>query len=569
MLLLAPAPNLDRIWWKESIVYEIYPRSFNDSNGDGIGDLPGIVERLDYLQQLGIDVIWLGPMYQSPNADNGYDISNYRAIMDEFGTMADFDRLLDGVKERGMKLILDLVVNHTSDEHRWFEQARQSTDNPYRDYYFWRPPAEDGSPPNAWRSLFGGPAWTLDEATGEYYLHLFDQKQPDLNWENPDVRAEVYNIMRFWLDKGIDGFRMDVIPFISKELPFDPLPEDFDGDFPALYANGPRVHEFLQEMHREVLSDYDIMTIGEGVGITPDQANDYVGRDRDELDMIFDFDLAWVDRTEKDGYPAPRVWSLPEMKRIATRWDEALGTRGWTSSYLGNHDLPRLVSRFGDENTHRAPSAKMLATLILTLRGTPTLYQGDELGMTNVPFQSIENYRDVQSLNYYRDAVESMGRPADQVLDVLARVSRDHARTPMQWSDAPHAGFTEGTPWIMVHPNYRSVNAAAQRTDEHSVLHYTRRMIRLRKAHPALTYGAYTDLAPGHLTVWAFTRATDDETLLIVLNFAEAPLTFFDASTAGVSADATLLLDNYAETMPDTLDSTRLRPYEARVYQLG
>lgn len=567
MLLLPSLPDADRIWWKESVVYEIYPRSFQDSNGDGIGDLPGIIGRIDYLDRLGVDVIWLGPMYQSPNADNGYDISHYRAIMDEFGTMADFDQLLDELNDRGIKLILDLVVNHTSDEHRWFQRSRTSKDNPYRDYYFWRPPAEDGGPPNAWTSLFGGSAWTFDEQTDEYYLHLFHQKQPDLNWETPAVRAEIYDIMRFWLDKGVDGFRMDVIPFISKDLPFEPLPDDFDGNFASLYANGPRVHEFLREMHDEVLGHYDIMTIGEGVGVSPEQANDYVGRDRDELDMIFPFDHAWIDRSEGGSFE-PRAWTLRELKGAIQAWDETLGERGWMSTYLGNHDLPRMVSRFGDEGPYRRPAAKMLGTLVLTLRGTPTIYQGDELGMTNAPFQSIDDYRDVEALNHFHEAVEEYGKDPDQVLNVLKRISRDHARTPMQWSDDEHAGFTTGTPWIMINPNYQTINADAQRTDEHSVLHYYRRLILLRKQHPTLTYGAYTDIAPEHLDVWAYTRTDAEHTLLVALNFSSAPLTFFDTSEADLPGTADLLLGNYAQSMSEPIDTMRLRPYEARIYDL-
>ena len=567
MLLLADAPTAPHTWWKESVVYEVYPRSFQDSNGDGIGDLSGLIDRLDYLADLGIDVLWLGPMYRSPNADNGYDISDYRAIMDEFGTMADFDRLLAELHERGIRLLLDLVVNHTSDEHRWFEASRTSKDNPYRDYYFWRPPAEDGGPPNGWQSLFGGSAWTLDETTGEYYLHLFHEKQPDLNWENPNVRADVYDIMRFWLDKGVDGFRMDVIPFISKDLPFKSLPDDFHGDFPHLYANGPRVHEFLQEMHAEVLQHYDVMTVGEGVGIRPEQANDYVGCDRNELDMLFYFDHIWIDRNQEKML-APRPWSLPELKSIIRTWDEAVGERGWVSTYLGNHDLPRLVSRFGDDGRYRRPSAKMLATLVLTLRGTPTIYQGDEIGMTNVPFRSIENYRDIQSLNYYR-AATSAGNDPEQALDVLARLSRDHARTPMQWSDDAYAGFTTGTPWIMVNPNAAQINVQEQQDDEHSVLRYYRQIIQLRKDHPALTYGTYEPFAEADRTVWAYLRRGADETLLVVLNFASAPLSFFDASAAVPDeAKLTLLLSNYATELPDRPDELRLRPYEARVYRV-
>jgi oligo-1,6-glucosidase len=568
MLLLADMPDADRTWWKESIVYEIYPRSFQDTDGDGIGDLPGIIERLDYLEWLGVDVIWLGPMYRSPNADNGYDVSDYRAIMDAFGTMADFDRLLDGLHDRGMRLLLDLVVNHTSDEHRWFQASRAALDNPYRDYYFWEDPADDGGPPNGWESLFGGPAWSFDEATGQYYLHLFDPKQPDLNWENPAVRNEVYDLMRFWLDKGVDGFRMDVIPFISKDLPFAPLPDDFDGNFARLYANGPRVHEFLREMHDEVLRRYDIMTVGEGVGIRPDEANDYVGRDRNELDLIFHFDHAWIDRADSDLF-TPRAWTLPELKRTVSRWDEAVGTRGWLSSYLGNHDLPRMVSRFGNDERYRRPAAKLLATLVCTLRGTPTLYQGDELGMTNVPFRSIDDYRDVQSTNHYQAAVAA-GRDPQQALGVLARMSRDHARTPMQWSDDEHAGFTTGTPWIMVHPNHRTINVQHERDDAHSTLRYHRELIQLRKDHPALTYGAYEPFALDDRTVWMYRRRGADETLLVVLNFAEAPLTFFDATDAVPdAAELTLLLSNYAAEIPDTTEQLRLRPYEARVYRVA
>ena len=567
MLLLADAPTTDHAWWKESVVYEIYPRSFQDSNGDGIGDLPGVMERLDHLERLGVDVVWLGPMFGSPNADNGYDISDYRAIMDAFGTMADFDRLLDGLHDRGMRLLLDLVVNHTSDEHRWFQASRAALDNPYRDYYFWEDPADDGGPPNGWESLFGGPAWSFDEATGQYYLHLFDPKQPDLNWENPAVRNEVYDLMRFWLDKGVDGFRMDVIPFISKDLPFAPLPDDFDGNFARLYANGPRVHEFLREMHDEVLRRYDIMTVGEGVGIRPDEANDYVGRDRNELDLIFHFDHAWIDRADSDLF-TPRAWTLPELKRTVSRWDEAVGTRGWLSSYLGNHDLPRMVSRFGNDERYRRPAAKLLATLVCTLRGTPTLYQGDELGMTNVPFRSIDDYRDVQSTNHYQAAVAA-GRDPQQALGVLARMSRDHARTPMQWSDDEHAGFTTGTPWIMVHPNHRTINVQHERDDAHSTLRYHRELIQLRKDHPALTYGAYEPFALDDRTVWMYRRRGTDETLLVVLNFAEAPLSFFDASEAVPdAAELTLLLSNYATDVPDRPEQLRLRPYEARIYRV-
>ena len=477
-------------WWKESVVYQIYPRSFSDSNGDGIGDLRGIIQKLDYLQDLGVDVVWLSPVYKSPNDDNGYDISDYRDIMDEFGTLADWEELAAGLHERGIKLIMDLVVNHTSDEHPWFEESRKSRDNPYRDYYIWRP-GRDGREPNNWTSFFGGSAWKYDELTGEYYLHLFSAKQPDLNWENPEVRREIYAMMRWWLDKGVDGFRMDVINVISKApgLPDAPVVDAGRYQFAGQHSiHGPRLLEFLREMKQEVLSQYDMLTVGETYGTTTtagQSSSRTRGRDRSTWCSS---SSTWSSTRIRRTRWACRGgrWDLLELKRVMTRWQRDLEGRGWNSQYLSNHDQPRPVSRFGDDGRYRVESAKMLATFLHLLQGTPYIYQGEEIGMTNVAFDSIDDYRDIATRNVYRELVEERGMDRDEVMARMHRKSRDNARTPMQWDDSANAGFTTGEPWIKVNPNYPAINVAQALADPDSVFHYYRRLIRLRKEEPVV-----------------------------------------------------------------------------------
>ena len=547
--------------YKDAVIYQIYPRSFADSNGDGIGDLPGIISRLDYLADLGVDILWLSPIFQSPNADNGYDISDYEAIMPEFGTMADFDTLLAGVHQRGMRLILDLVVNHSSDEHRWFQESRKSRDNPYRDYYIWKPANPAGGPPNNWQSFFSGPAWAFDEPTGEYYLHLFAKKQPDLNWEHPPLRQAIYSMMRFWLDKGVDGFRMDVIPFLSKDTDFPDYPAGRYGDL-TIHANGPRIHEFLEEMNREVLSQYACITIGEGFGVSAEQAHLYVGRDRHELDMIYHFDHAVPREEQRFVDPAPE-FTLPQLKAIFARWNTALDdetTGGWQNIYFGNHDNPRVLSRFGDPEHYHYESAMMLATVLLTQRGTPTIYQGDEIGMTNCPFDMIDAYDDIQVKNAWQALVASGKYPADVFLQTANRIARDHARTPMQWSDAPNAGFTTGRPWLKINPNYQHVNVSQQMADPHSVLAYYRNLLRWRKQTPALHEGSYRDWLPDHPIIWAFERVLGDAHFWILANFSAEGINFPDALADLVHSDE-LILSNYQS------QTDFMQPFDVRVYK--
>ena len=554
--------SLDRQWWKEAVVYQIYPRSFNDASGDGTGDLRGIIEKLDVLEALGVDVVWLSPVYDSPMADNGYDIRDYRAIADLFGTMNDFDAMLEAMHARDIRLVMDLVVNHTSDEHRWFEEARTSKDNPYRDYYIWRPPAPDGGPPTNWPSFFGGPAWTFDEATGEYYLHLFADKQPDLNWENPDVRAAVYDDMRFWLDKGVDGFRMDVITFISKNWTFPDLPDGIDPF--RFYANGPRLHDFLHEMNREVLQHYDVMTVGESWGVRPDEALDFVASERQELQTFFQFDHVQLTR-QPARHDLPRDWKLPELKAIIDRWDAAFADDGWGSQFLGNHDLPRMVSQWGDDRpAFRVPSAKLWFTFLLTMRGTPYIYQGDEIGLPNARFDSIELYRDIEALNTYRERVDAGDAP-DDVLAHLQALSRDNARVPIPWHDGPGGGFTTADePWIPLHPDRDTINVDAARRNPDSIWHYVRTLIDVRHAHAVLVYGTYTDLAPDHERLWAFTRTLDDITVLVLLNVSDAPL---DVDLpAPVEPDAAALWIGTHDRATVRAAMT-LKPYEALVVE--
>ncbi|MBO9706813.1 MAG: alpha-glucosidase [Caulobacter sp.] len=499
-----------RPWWKDAVVYQIYPRSFMDSDGDGIGDLPGITARLDYLRDLGVDVIWLSPHFDSPNADNGYDIRDYRKVMAEFGTMADFDRLLAGIKARGMRLIIDLVVNHTSDEHAWFQESRKSRDNPWRDYYIWRDPAPGGGPPNNYTAFFGGPAWTFDEATGQYYLHYFAAKQPDLNWENPKVRAEVHDLMRFWLDKGVDGFRMDVIPFISKRAGLPDLVGEERRAPQFVYADGPRLHEFLAEMRREVLDHYDTLTVGEAFGVTPAQARDLVDSQRGELDMVINFDVV---RMDAQGWRKV-AWTLPRFKALWAELDDC-GPFGWKSVFLSNHDNPRSVSHFGDDDPAWVErSAKTIATLILTQRGTPFLYQGEELGMTNFPFERLDQFDDLEVAGRWRDVAHRVSEA--EYLESVRALARDNARTPMQWSSGPNGGFTTGRPWLAVNPNAAWLNAQDQAARADSVLAHCRDLIAWRRAQPDLLDGAYRDVDPDHAQIFAYRRG---EGLLVVLNF--------------------------------------------------
>jgi len=541
-----------RRWWKEAVVYQVYPRSFKDSNGDGIGDLGGILEKVPYLRGLGIDVVWLSPHFDSPNADNGYDIRDYRKVMAEFGGMADFDALREALHAAGIRLIIDLVVNHSSDEHAWFVESRSSRDNPYRDYYIWHP-GVDGGPPNNFTSIFTGPAWQKDDVTGEYYLHLFAVKQPDLNWENPKVRSEIYDLMRFWLDRGVDGFRMDVIPFISKRPGFADLADTERAKPQFVYSNGPRVHEYLQEMRRLALAPYDTMTVGEAFGVTLDQTPLFVDDRRGELDMIFQFDVVEIDRDAQGKW---KPWRLADFKAIFARHDAALDAHCWPTVFFSNHDNPRIVSRYGDDRPQwRDLSAKLMATLLLTMKGTPFIYQGDELAMTNYPFTDIAQFDDLWVKGQWREEVESGRVTAADFLADQMKVSRDHARTPMQWTDGPNGGFTTGRPWLAVNPNADEINAEKALTTSGSVYHFYAEVIALRKAHPALVYGDYRDLMPDHPQVFAYTRTTSDETLMVALNFSDREV-MLDLPAG------TRMAGNYQD------EASALRGWEARIYRI-
>ena len=522
-----------------------------DSDGDGIGDLNGIRSKLDYVEDLGVDVLWLSPIFQSPNVDNGYDVSDYREIMTDFGTMEDFDALLTDVHDRGMRLILDLVPNHTSDQHPWFLDARSSKDSRYRDYYIWKNEA------NNWPSIFGGSAWQKTDETGEYYLHLFTKEQPDLNWENPEVRREIYEMMRFWLDKGIDGFRIDVITMISKDLAFpDVGADDFENIINEQYANGPRIHEFLQEMNQEVMAHYDMMTVGEGPGISTDNVLDYVGSDRGELNMIYHFEHLSLGHGS-EGRLNPVPWKLSEFKDVFVSWENALDGKGWGTVALGNHDFARIVSRFGDDSTYRIESAKLLGTVLLTHPGTPYLYQGDELGMTNTPIASIGDVQDVWALNSWEIARKA-GQDMDQVLKRIAQEGRDNARTPMLWDDSGNAGFTSGSPWIGVNPNHDQINASQQREDEASVYNYYKALITFRKTHQTLVYGRYECLDPDDETTYSYTRSDSDGTYLIVLNMSSQSV-----AIPAVEGRWQMRINNYLGENP----TWELRPWEAKIFQ--
>ena len=553
-------------WWKKSVVYQVYPKSFQDSDGDGYGDLNGIRQRLPYLKELGIDVIWLNPIYASPQVDNGYDISDYKAIEPTLGTMEDFDALLAEAHEMGMKIILDLVVNHTSDQHKWFLEAKKSKGNPYHNYYIWKDEV-----PNNWGSSFGGSTWEYVPEVDQYYLHLFAKEQPDLNWDNPAMRQEVYDILRFWLDKGIDGFRMDVITLISKDpaYPDGPVIQNKAyGSYYAGCATGPHVHEYLQEMNREVLSKYDIMTVGEAPHTSADEAMDYTGADRGELNMVFHFDHMHLDYDENGKYARNRV-KLTDLKQVFTEWDEKMNAcGGWNSLYWSNHDQARAVTRFGDESPkYRVVSAKMLATALHMLQGTPYIYEGEEIGMTNAFFDKIEDYRDVEALDIFKDFTERKGFSAKDTLELLRLKSRDNARTPMQWSAEKNAGFSEAEPWIAVNDNYKTINAEASVKDPKSVFRYYKKLVQLRHEVPVITDGVYKLLDADNEKVYTYLRKNEDETLLVICNFTKETINYPVGDFVEAS-QGTLLISNYDDAPQQYAERIELKPYGAYVYEI-
>ena len=555
---------MEKRWWKESVVYQIYPRSFCDSNGDGIGDLNGITGKLDYLKELGIDVIWLSPVYKSPNDDNGYDISDYQAIMDEFGTMEDFDRMLATAHEKGIKIMMDLVVNHTSDEHKWFIESRKSTDNPYRDYYIWRPAKEDGSLPNNWGSCFSGPAWEYDKTTDMYFLHLFSKKQPDLNWDNPAVRQDVFDMMNWWLKKGVDGFRMDVISLISKEPGLPDKEPGINGYATFnVSANGPHVHEYLQEMRQKALNNADTITVGECSGVTLEEAKKYARSDEKELNMVFQFEHMDVDSDEKAGKWTTRKMDLRNLKKILTRWQKGLQDIAWNSLYWENHDQPRSVSRFGnDSDEYREISAKMLATCIHMMQGTPYVYQGEELGMTNCPFNTLDNFRDLESINAFHELTEQGKMTEEDMMAAIGYKGRDNARTPMQWDDSAYAGFSTANPWIMVNPNYTKINAKDQVNREDSVFKYYQKLIKLRHESELIVYGTYDLILDDDKDIYAYIRTLGDEKLIVYCNFSENTR---EVELPEEFTNGKVLISNYIDAKVN--HKITLKPYEAIVIQ--
>ncbi|MFR7995773.1 MAG: glycoside hydrolase family 13 protein [Clostridium sp.] len=542
---------MERQWWHSSVVYQIYPRSFKDSNGDGIGDINGIREKLDYLKELGIDVIWLSPVYKSPNDDNGYDISDYCDIMDEFGTMEDMDNLLKEANERGVKILMDLVVNHTSDEHEWFIEAKKSKDNEYRDYYIWRD-SVDGNEPNDLGSTFSGSAWQYDETTGQYYLHLFSKKQPDLNWENEKVRNEVYKMMDFWVDKGIGGFRMDVIDLIGK------VPDEM------ITGNGPKLHEYLQEMNKASLEGKDLLTVGETWGATPDVAKLYSNPERKELSMVFQFEHIGLDQIEGKEKWDVKSLELLDLKKVLSKWQTELEGQGWNSLFWNNHDLPRIVSRWGNDKEYRIESAKMLATLLHGMKGTPYIYQGEELGMTNVRFDDINDYNDIESLNMYKDRL-SKGYSHNEIMESIYAKGRDNARTPMQWDDSENAGFTTGTPWLAVNKNYDKINAKQCLQDEKSIFNHYKKLIDIRKNNDTIIYGDYKLLCEDDENIFAYVRELNGDKILVVCNFYDKDVEFkFD----GDFNYSKVLLSNYNDSSK-MIEKLKLRPYEAVMYRFN
>ena len=552
-------------WWKNSVVYQIYPRSFKDSNGDGFGDLRGIIEKLPYLQNLGIDVIWLSPVFDSPQDDNGYDISDYRKIYAGFGSNEDMDELIGKAHEHGIKIILDLVVNHTSDEHAWFVESRKSKDSKYSDYYIWKDPKADGSEPNNWGSSFCGSAWEYDEERGQYYLHFYSRKQPDLNWENETVRKEIYDLMKFWMDKGADGWRMDVIASISKDQSFPDYPKTdgrkyYTGKY---HSNGPRLHEFIHEMNREVLSKYDCMTVGEAPGSTPEVARLFTDPEREELNMIFTFEHMNIDRIPGS---VNRKWELKpfdlrDLKRVMSEWQNKLYNKGWNALYFENHDQPRVISRWGNDTTYREECAKAYATVLHGMQGTPYVYQGEELGMTNAYMENIADYRDIESLNAYKELTTKENIPAKTVMGYIKAVGRDNARTPMQWDASENGGFTSGTPWLQVNKNYKTINAAAQVNDPDSVFAYYKKLIALRHTNEVMVNGVYDVLIPDHPQIYAYTRTLGDKQLLVLCNDSEKEVGVPAEIEEKIAGAQGILIQNYKDVKAGVL-----RPYEAVVY---
>jgi len=543
---------MNKEWWKESVVYQVYPRSFNDSNGDGIGDIKGITEKLDYLKELGIDVIWLSPVYKSPNDDNGYDISDYEDIMDDFGTMEDMDELLREGNKRGIKILMDLVVNHTSDEHKWFIEAKKSKDNPYRDYYIWRDPV-NGEEPNDLRSTFSGSAWQYDETSGQYYLHLFSKKQPDLNWENEEVRNKVYDMMNFWIDKGIGGFRMDVIELIGK------IPDE------KIKENGPKLHEYIKEMNKKTFGGKNLLTVGEAWCSNPEIAEQYSNPDASELSMVFQFEHILLDQQ-----PGKEKWDLKplellDLKKALSRWQVELEGTGWNSLFWNNHDVPRIVSRWGNDKEYRVESAKMLATLLHGMKGTPYIYQGEELGMTNIRFENLNDYKDIETLNMYNERIEQ-GYKHDDIMQSIYTKGRDNARTPIQWDDSENAGFTTGEPWIKVNTNYKDINAKSQLNDEKSIFNYYKKLIKIRKSNPVVVHGEYKLILEKDKEIFAYTRTLENEKILVICNFTKNKTKFVLEEQIEFKYRE-ILISNYYVDVNEPIDNIELRPYECRVHK--
>ncbi|WLD93228.1 alpha-glucosidase [Alkalihalobacillus sp. AL-G] len=544
---------MKRTWWKEAVVYQVYWRSFNDTDGDGYGDLRGVIEKLDYIKKLGVDVIWLNPVYDSPDKDNGYDISGYEEVMEKAGTMEDWKKLLKEVHSRDMKLIMDLVVNYTSDQHPWFKESRSSMDNPKRDWYIWKDPKADGSVPNNWRSYFTPSTWELDEQTGQYYFHSFATEMPDLNWRNPEVREAIFEMMKFWLEKGIDGFRMDVINLLAK---LEGFPDANNPENINYLGNNPGIHQYLQEMNEKVLRHYDVMTVGEIPFVTPEDGLKYVGEDRNELDTLFHFQVA-------DDMPS---WDMLQFKEIQKTWHEGLYKKGWNSQFLNNHDHTRQVSRYGSDGGYRKESAKLLGTMIHTLPGTPYIYQGEEIGMTGVDFNSIDDYNDIAMKNKYEEEI-SKGRNPNEVLNELKPLSRDNSRTPVQWNDRKNAGFTEGKPWINVNPNYKTINVENALNDPDSIFYYYQKLIALRKNHDVMVYGDYKDLSDGDTHLYMYTRTLEDTTWLVLLNHSDDSYSL-ELPESFIGKNNELIIANYNDVSDDEqIDVIKLRPHEARIYK--